>query len=350
MSIAILGIGPVSALGCGIASLKDGLEGTNRPAIRQHAIEIAAGKISLPVYEAEIQGLDRFVPRASLRRIDRFSQMALLAANLAIEDSAAPLPEDTSRVGLIFGSAYGPALTSFRFLDGIIDYGDKCGSPTLFTNSVHNSLASLVSMSLRIFGPSNTMTCFHQTAKTIFQTAELWLENGVVDSVLIGLGDEYCPVLGYAAATSASKFSEIRPFDLEECSYIPGEGFICFLLGRESEACHATLSNGDDGGDYIFLAANGELEGSHGYRHLLASGKRCAAHSPLFGSMPLGIGFDIAFAALSIRQGLIYPAPASTFKAPVSLGEKESIACVQHWKGGGFSICLNKPIGTNIHA
>jgi 3-oxoacyl-[acyl-carrier-protein] synthase II len=200
-------------------------------------------------------------------------------------------------------------------------------------------------MSLHILGPSNTVTCFHQTAKTLFQTAELWLENGVVDRVLMGLGDEYCPVLGYAVANFASKFSEIRPFDVEECSYIPGEGFICFLLGRDSEVSHATLSNDDEDGDYIFLAANGELEGSHGYRRLLASGKRCAAYSPFFGSMPLGIGFDIALAALSIRQGLVYPAPASTFKAPVSLGEKESIACVQHWKGGGFSIRLNKPLG-----
>jgi 3-oxoacyl-[acyl-carrier-protein] synthase II len=343
MSIAVLGIGTVCALGCGIASLKDGLEGTNRPTVRQNSIETATGTVSLPVYEVEVQGLDRFVPRASLRRIDRFSQMALLAANLAIEDSAVPLPGDTSRVGIIFGSAYGPAHTSFRFLDGVIDFGDKCGSPTLFTNSVHNSLASLVSMSLRILGPANTVTCFHQTAKAIFEAAELWLENRVVDRVLVGLGDEYCPVLGYAVANFASAFSEIRPFGLEDCSYIPGEGFVCFLLGRDSEESHVTLGNNDDAGNYLFLAANGEQEGAHGYRRLLESGKKCAAYSPLFGSMPLGIGLDIAIAALSIRQGLIHPAPASTFRAPVSLGEKESIACVQCWEGGGFSVRLSKP-------
>jgi 3-oxoacyl-[acyl-carrier-protein] synthase II len=347
MSIAILGIGPVSALGCGIASLKDGLEGTNRPAIHNHSIETATGEVSLPVYQVEIQGLDRFVPRASLRRIDRFSQMALLAANLAIEDSEAALPEDTSRVGIIFGSAYGPAQTSFRFLDGVIDFGDNCGSPTLFTNSVHNSLASLVSMSLRILGPAYTVTCFHQTAKTLFKTAELWLENGIVDRAIIGLGDEYCPVLGYAAANLVSGFSEIRPFDGRDCTYIPGEGFVCFLLGRDSEASRTVLSSDDDGGDYVFLAANGEREGSDGYRRLLESGRRCAAYSPLFGSMPLGIAFDIAVATLSVRQGHIYPAPASNFSTPVSLGEKESIACVQHWKGGGFSIRLGKPSRSN---
>jgi 3-oxoacyl-[acyl-carrier-protein] synthase II len=343
MSISILGIGPVSALGCGMTSLKDGLEGTTRPMIQQHVIETANGKVTLPVYQADVQGLDRFVPRASLRRIDHFSQMALLAANLAIEDSTTPLPKDTSRIGIIFGSAYGPAFTTLRFLDGVIDFGDNCGSPTLFTNSVHNSLASLVSMSLHILGPSLTVTCFHQTARAIFETAELWLDNEVVDRVLLGLGDENCPVRGYSVANMSSGFSEVRPFDTENCSYIPGEGFVCFLLGRDSEASHAVLGNNRDDGTYYFLAANGEREGSSGYSQLLESGKRCAAYSPFFGSMPLGIGLDIAIAALSIRQGRIYPTPASTFSTPVSLEDKQSVACIQQWKGGGFSTCLSKP-------
>lgn len=123
----------------------------------------------------------------------------------------------------------------------------------------------------------------------------------------------------------------------------PAKASSAFSLGRDSEESQATLSNDDDDADYVFLAANGEREGSNGYHRLLESGKRCAAYSPLFGSMPLGIGLDLAIAALSIRQGMIYPAPASTFEAPVSLGETESIACVQRWRGGGFSVRLSKP-------
>ena len=342
MNTAILGIGTVTALGCGIASLKNGLEGAKQPAIRLHSIDTAAGPISMPVYQVEIQGLDHFVPRASLRRIDRFPQMALLSASLAVEDSGGQLAEDRSRVGIVFGSAYGPAHTTFRFLDSVIDFGDRCASPTPFATSVHNSPASLVSMSLGITGPAITITCFEQTAKAVFEAAEMWLRSGAVDQVLVGLGDEYCPVLGYSVANFASGFSDIRPFDFRQCSYIPGEAFVCFLLGRHSEKCYATIGS-DAYADYLFLAANGEKQSASGYERWVQSEKRCAAYSPLFGSMPLGVGVDIALAALSVRHGLIHPAPASTFRAPVPLAENETIGCLQCWNGGRFSICLQKP-------
>ena len=138
MELSILGIGSVSAVGCGADSLRAALEGSVRPRVEPATVDGESGQPGLPFYSASVGDLERFVPRRALRRIDRFTRMALLASYLTLEDSGVKI-EDTSRVGIVFGTSYGPLETTFRYQDTIIDDGDKGASPTLFANSVHNA-------------------------------------------------------------------------------------------------------------------------------------------------------------------------------------------------------------------
>lgn len=316
MSAEILGMGMVSAAGCGIAALKCALEGNIRPVVVAHEIETPDGMVALPVYTAEPAGLERFVPRASLRRMDRFTRMALLSSCLALEDAGLDQKGD-ARVGIVFGSGYGPIKTTFDFLDTLIDYGDKGASPTLFANSVHNSLASQVSISLKMQGPCTTLTCFNRTASAVFSTALGWLDADMVDYVLAGAGDEYCAVRGYVAAMSGGRdFGGIRPFLFDECTYLPGEGFVAFMLGRaggQKGYCTllgAEVGRGVPGGlDALFPAANGEAAAGRSYGNVSTGQRNVAAWSPLYGGMPVGNAFDTAIAALSLREGRLYPVP-----------------------------------------
>jgi len=86
-----------------------------------------------------------------IRRSDAVSKMTVLAAsdalvNSGIENIAA------KRLGIIVATAFGPHVTTFNFLDDILDHGDAAVSPTTFSNSVHNAAASYVAMSLNIKG------------------------------------------------------------------------------------------------------------------------------------------------------------------------------------------------------
>ncbi len=45
-------------------------------------------------------------------------------------------------------TAFGPHVTTFNFLDDILDHGDAAVSPTTFSNSVHNAAASYIAMAL----------------------------------------------------------------------------------------------------------------------------------------------------------------------------------------------------------
>ena len=356
MPAHIVGIGTVSPLGCGIDSFKSGLDGNKQPLLENVEIKTPSGIITSKAYRSKVIGLDQFIQKSKLRRIDNFLQMALMASYLAIEDSNIQI-KDKTKIGIVFGTGYGALQTSLNFFDDIIDYGDKCASPTQFANSVHNSLVSNVSISLQLQGPSLTLSSLEMTTASVFSTALSWIETGTVDYVLAGVGDEYSTITGYATNLAGAKGVEaIKPFEFNECTYIPGEGFVAFLLGSSaSEKKYCQIDQVRSGRDHafksdefdaLFLAANGERESGRRYLPSKSADKNLFAYSPLYGGMPTGQGFDLAAAALSLKEGVIYQSPdfaaAASNKAQISKdildSEDSTIGCLQYDKNGNYSL------------
>ena len=122
MRMAIKGIGIVGGFGCGISVLKQTLM-----TAEESPMNIAAGTkgwhAEMPVFLCETSRLAKFIGKKALRRMDHFSQMAVLGSYLAIED-AGLLPNDHQNLAVIVASGYGAARTTFSFLDSIFDDGD----------------------------------------------------------------------------------------------------------------------------------------------------------------------------------------------------------------------------------
>lgn len=347
MSVALLGIGVVSAVGCGVDALRSGLEGATKPAILRRQVQVQDGSVDVPYYEAQISGLDEFIRPATLRRMSRFSQMALLAAHLAVKDSGMKL-QDATRTGIIFGSGYGPLQAAFSFLDSLIDGADNCPSPTSFATSVHNSLASLVSISMQIHGPALTVSAFDLTGASVFTTAELWLQKNSLDCVLVGLGEECGPVRSYATALLAASEGTIQPFRLNACTHVSGEGFVCFLLGKgDSNAVGLTCESGQGvsataaASPIVLAAANGDQKAGKHYEYLFGANRAIRSFSPLYGSMPVGIGFEAASAAVCLRQKLLYQNPfdpGNGENAAQQIPSDSAISCIQYDEKGRYSL------------
>lgn len=323
MALSIIGLGPVCALGSGVENFRFGLKGQHMPRVAEKLIEGPLGNTKLSVYEARFEGIDRFIPRRSLRRIDNFAKMALLSTHLALEDAGVRI-KNSSRTGIIVGSGNGPVRTTFDFLDGIIEDGDHCALPTHFANSVHNALASHISIFLDIQGPCTTITCFDSTVANVVMTARNWLEEGAVDTVIAGFGDEYCDVLGYSAVGfGATEREKIEPFEYGKCTFLPGEGYLTFVFSAEpGEKMYGVL----DGigmnlsaeetekrlrslSGPLIVSAKGKVKESESYKKLDLSGKKVAAYSPLYGGMPVTSAFDIAAAAVFLEDGVVYRPP-----------------------------------------
>ena len=260
----------------------------------------------------------------------------------AIEDSGIEV-QGSERVGIIFGSGYGLLRTTFNFLDSIIEDGDECASPIKFATSVHNSLASNVSITLGIKGASLTISTFHHSTAGIFQTAMNWLDSKMVDHVLVGMGDEYCDAMGYVLKRAECQH--------EENTYIPGELFTCILLGRESEQQsgygkikEVHLSKKIDQVepelfnklDAVIIAENGESCVANLYETVIPFGKTIITYSSLYGCSTVGNGIDTAVAALSLRDKKLYAPPSippginpDMISAGKPLKENSMIGCLE---------------------
>lgn len=356
MDIYIKGIGVVGGFGCGLADLMECINGGIYPT--PSADDTDHG-ISCPAYTGNTSYLKDKVPKRTLRRIDHFSQLALTGAYLAMNDAGLNHFESKA-TGLVICSGYGSAKTTFSFLDSIIDDGDVCASPTLFSNSVHNAAAGHISILMGLEGPCLTVSQFEMSVPSALLSAIEWLREGRAGQVLFGAVDEYCNVLGYCYQGFFGKVDErkITPLSRELQSAVPGEGAVFFLLSKEKSTdrnygyissvkiSDITDENAIPRGDYFFiLNADGHRECDRHYVDVIPPESEIACYTPFYGSMPTGSAFDLVIAALSNSEGKLFASPESV-ECPDNMkvlrencsNNKKNISCVKIGRQGELSI------------
>ncbi len=357
--MGIEGIGVVGGFGCGVAALKGALRG----AATMPPHKMGRAEKDGPDWEAHLvpdtSSLKDFVPSRASRRMDHFSRMALLAAWLALDDAGGP-DHSGQRVGLIVATGYGASRSTFAFLDSVIKDGDACASPTLFSNSVHNAAGGHLSILLHMDGPALTVSQFEMSVPAALLCAGLWLAEGRVDRILFGGVDEYSDVLGYCWRRFFGEQAggPMRPMQFDQQSAVPGEGAAFFLLTPDEDDAPrygfiADVQVGDSRraqadlpDDALFiLGADGHRKCCSRYAQYLAADRTVACYTPLYGSLPAGPAFDMAVAALSIRDNRIFPSPESTTNGALrgvihddqELGSRK-ICCLKLGAGGEFGL------------
>jgi 3-oxoacyl-[acyl-carrier-protein] synthase II len=338
----IAGIGVISARGLGMASFEQALKvGWQKPA-ESPAHWLAGGKT--PAYLVDFNALPDKTLLKKVRRSDHLSKMTVLAAESALADAGVK-NDAGKKIGVIVASAFGPHVTTFNFLDNILDYGDSAVSPTTFSNSVHNAAASYIAMSLNIKGPTLTISQFRFSFQAALQLAQTWLDQGRCDLVLAGAVDEYGDVLGYVAdhKLTTAKDGRIKPFTFKPTCQVPGEGAVFFLLSNENPRAvycdinpvHTRLDP-DQGKpvDINILDADGMLPDESAYRRALSTDVLTTAYAPLFGSMMISSAFNMAAGALMLKQQVRYATPVQDNPHSIRLltesggGSIGSIRCV----------------------
>jgi 3-oxoacyl-[acyl-carrier-protein] synthase II len=255
--------------------------------------------------------------------MDSFAQRFLLASLLAWRDAGGSV-EDPARVGIVVATGYGPLVTSFGFLNDIIELGDELGSPFLFSASVHNAPASVISSALGVQGPCLTVTAFAHAAARAIGVAFDWLEERQADRVLVAAGDEFHEVLGYCLLRigDCPADGRIHPYDFERCTYVPGETFAAMVLARGDEGPapwgyleRPSFFRGDRPSEVVarpgpvFLSAKGEKAQGGAYRLLARAGRPVAAYTPLWGASPTSDAMTVLAAAVCLRDRTLYETP-----------------------------------------
>ena len=354
MTIAIQGIGVTGGFGSGLESLNTMLSNKG-PQIQRVEVKTANGPCEMPAYLADTSKLEDFLNKRALRRVYHYSKMALLGAYLALED-AGRLDGDRSRMGIIVASGYGPSRTTLGFLDTFINDGDSLSSPTYFSNSVQNAAVANISMLLNITGPGLTVSQFELSVPSALIAAKNWLEEGRVDSVLLGAVDEYHDVLGYFwyryFGELATADHEIKPIEYDLQTAIPGEGAAFFLLTRAEDegspryGCIEDVTMGRcerspliiTNDTLLFVGADGHKHCGGYYKKYIPENARIASYAPVYGSLPISPAFDLAIAALSRKAGTLCNPPSSNIAAVDWDIHGKCIACLKIDGEGKFGI------------
>ena len=308
MRMAIEGMGVAGGFGSGIGSLEAAIKkGHIEPS--RSLIETGEGQKEIPVFQADLSGLEEFFQERGLRRIDHYSKLAIFAASMALKD-AGRFSSDQGNTGVVVATGYGPHGTIFAFLDSF-------SSPTYFANSVHNAAAAYASIFLKATGPSLTVSQFEMSVSSALLTAWCWLREGWVDRILFGAVDDFSSVLGYCYYRFFG-FGDVpipimKPLDFGKQSAIPGEAGVFFLLSRDGNrakhgfitgiangfTCGRGLSMPED--QPLIIGADGQKDTGVYYAAEVAGKRDVRCYTSLYGSLPTGQALDVAIAALSMK-------------------------------------------------
>ena len=181
----------------------------------------------------------QYIDQKQARRMARFSQLAVAAAALAIEDAGLDLSkEDRDRAGVVMGNGNGGLPTTEENARILVERGGMRVSPFFIPMILPNMAAANVS---RLFGlkgyTSTIITACAAGTQGIGEAAEV-IRRGTADVVLGGGSEAGISQLGLGGFNVIKALSRLndepekasRPFDAKRNGFVPAEGSALLVL------------------------------------------------------------------------------------------------------------------------
>ena len=321
MKMQISGIGIAGSWGDTLESAYNLFSDNNSKPNASVEVKADEDEFQFPFFGTDTSSLKDFLPSGKLRRVNKFSRMAALAAVRALQDTGIYLPVDNPGVGMVIASGYGASTSTFDFLYDVITEGDIFASPTKFSNSLHSVAASNISILFDIKGPVVTVTQFEMSAISALLSAWHMLTYDNVDAVLVGVVEECNDVLGYCYKrywNNSDQPAVIEPANIDTQSAIPGEGAAFLVLTKKEVKgskygsltdieWSAADSQQEFADESIIVNMDGHKRCGRYYNKLLngISKDKIITFSPYTGSMPVGQFFDLILGVLASKNNLI---------------------------------------------
>jgi len=231
--VVITGLGAVTPLGNSFVEFWEGLL-TGRSGVAPTAA-FDASKLTTRI-AAEVKGFDAdaLIGRRESRRMDRYTQFALVAAREAIADAKFPEdPEVRTRTGAIVASGIGGIITveNTTFEVGPQQKWDRI-SPFFVPMLMSNAASGHISMSFGLRGPVFAVASACASANDAFTVAYDKIVLGQAVAVVAG-GSEATVIPtamgGFCSMKAMSTRNDdpthaSRPFDKERDGFVLGEG------------------------------------------------------------------------------------------------------------------------------
>jgi len=176
-----------------------------------------------------------------IRRLDRFSQLALVAAGEAIEDARwdGDLPYDPMRLGCILATGIGGIQTIELQHDVLRDRGPARMSPLGIPAQMPNAAAAAVSMKFGLKGQMYSVVSACSSGAHAIGCALRMIQYDDADAVVVGGAEATLTPFGFGSFNSMQALSPTgisRPFDARRDGFVMGEGAGVLVLEEASAA------------------------------------------------------------------------------------------------------------------
>ncbi|MEV6640716.1 beta-ketoacyl-[acyl-carrier-protein] synthase family protein [Amycolatopsis sp. NPDC051371] len=241
---AVTGLGLVTAAGVGAGAAWRGVIGSGAAPGVRHRAELQGLSCDF-MYTVDDLDTESVLGVPALRMMDRFSQLAVIAAREAVADAGLDTSVwETDRVAVVIGSAHGGLPFYDRQSAVLAEKGVRRVSPKLAPMTTVNSAASSVCMDLGARGPSLSVSTACSSGTVAIGTALQLLRAGACDIVIAGGAESVCSRLLIASACQMRAVSTrrddpstaCRPFDADRDGFVVGEGAGLVVLERPEHA------------------------------------------------------------------------------------------------------------------
>ncbi len=248
--VVITGMGALSCVGKDVASFWDsivhgrcGLGPVTRFDTTGYRTKIAG----------EIKDFDfsGYVPPKEVRRIDLFSQYAIVAADEAMKDANLPmdlLSEDSTvnpeRVGVLVSSGIGALGTLEEQHKVLMERGPTKVTPFMIPKMIIDMSAGNISMRYRAQGPNMSVVTACATSSHCIGEAMWMIKRGDADVMIAGGCEATIVPMGFAGFCAMQAMSEnndepqkaSRPFDAKRDGFVMAEGAGILILEEYEHA------------------------------------------------------------------------------------------------------------------
>ena len=187
-----------------------------------------------------------FINRKDARKMDRFTQYAMVAADEALADSGIDLDkEDRNRIGVIWGAGIGGLET---FQNEVLNYARGDGSPRFNPFFIPKMIADIapgqISIKHNLKGPNfTTVSACASSANSIID-AYNYIRLGDADIFVTGGSEAAVTIAGMGGFNSMHALSTrnddpktaSRPFDKDRDGFVLGEGAGALILEEYEHA------------------------------------------------------------------------------------------------------------------
>ena len=231
--VVVTGLGAVTPIGIGkekfFVGLREGRNGIERITQfdpTEYTCQIAG--------EVKDFNPDDFIDKKESKRMDRYSQLAVAAAKMAVEDAGIDLEKiNRERAGVFVGAGIGGMHTLHNQYEKLFAKGPSKISPFFIPMMIANMAAGQIAITLGVHGPSACVVTACATGTNCIGDAYLAIKHGEADIMFAG-GTEasvsQAGVSGFAAMKALcadhndDPHHASRPFDKNRSGFVIGEG------------------------------------------------------------------------------------------------------------------------------